>query len=565
MSITAHESRDSRVWIFGCLGLVLIKLWLLSPQEIIARTAPHDDTLFVGLALSILEGEWLGAYNQFTLMKGSGYPLFIALSNVLGLPLILSQELLYLGACFLFTFGIRLLGASTTLSCLAFALLAFNPFTYNFFPNVYPFRFGIYPAVSLMLFAVGQIILIRASQSRRHWGIALAFGLLLGWFWNIRGEAIWIAPTLGVFLLSYWYVTARSERISTSRRVFTSVVGTAALVWIGLFGVNTAIATKNYQVYGVYTTNEMTSPAFKSAYGGLLRISTARWQRFIPVSQEARSAAYSVSPAFRQLEYYFEEGRGLKTWKKGFSDYPAAFFPWAFRDGLFSIGLFRDAKKTHMFLERIGREIDSGCDSRQIDCRPRYTNLAPAWHSEWNSLAVDIFFQTMSRIVKFKGFVGNGPRDGSVDDDKLVTNYKYVTQSPVRPQSVQLLQRVPEFHRQRIHDRRIVFHKILWIYRHIPQIAFVVGLAILLRRAFQIARGTVISVSDGISVALLAGITSYAAILAIVQVTSYSEIGRQLNTTYPLVLAFIISCAMSLIASRRNRREQDQRASADSA
>ena len=564
MIITAHESRDSRAWIAGCLILVLFKLWLLSPQEIIARTAPHDDTLFVGLALNILEGEWLGAYNQFTLMKGSGYPLFIALSNLLGLPLILSQELLYLGACFLFTFGIRLHGASTAISCLAFGLLAFNPFTYNFFPNVYPFRFGIYPAVSLMLFALAQIILIRASQSRRHWGIALAFGLLLGWFWNIRGEAIWIAPTLGVFLLSYWYVTVRSARPSTSRRVFTSVVGTAALVWIGLFGVNTAIATKNYQVYGIYTTNEMTSPAFKSAYGGLLRVRSNELTRFTPINREQRKLAYQVSPSFRQLERYFESGRGVRTWMKGFSDYPAAYFPWALRDGLYTIGLFRNAKETHAFLEEIGREIDEGCDSSQIDCRPRYTNLAPAWHSEWNSLAVDIFFQTIARIVKFKGFVGNGPRVGSMDDNKLVTNYKYVTQSPVRPQNVQLLRQVPEFHRQRIHDRRIVFHKILWIYRHIPQVAFVVGLLILLGRAWQIVRGATFCVWDGMSVGLLAGVTSYAAILTVIQVTSYSEIGRQLNTTYPLVLAFIISCAMSLISSRCDRRDRDQRDSVGS-
>ena len=101
MRISTYPASDSRVCIVACLTLALVKLWLLSPQEVIARSAPHDDTLFVGLALNILQGEWLGAYNQFTLMKGSGYPLFIALSNLLGLPLILSQELLYLGSCFL--------------------------------------------------------------------------------------------------------------------------------------------------------------------------------------------------------------------------------------------------------------------------------------------------------------------------------------------------------------------------------------------------------------------------------------------------------------------------------
>ncbi len=541
--------------------MVLIKLWLLSPQEIVARTAPHDDTLFVGLALNILQGEWLGAYDQFTLMKGSGYPIFIAFSNIIGVPLILSQELLYLGACFAFTWGLRLLGSSTWFLWLAFGILAFNPFTYNFFPNVYPFRFTIYPAVSLMIFAVAQIILILSTRKRPHWGLLLLFGLLLGWFWNIRGESIWVAPSLGVVLLAYWYFKHRVSESGRLARTLVSVFGAAFLVWVGLFAVNTAIAFKNYQNYGVYTTNEMTSPAFKSAYGGLLRIQTARWERAIPVNREARDAAYSVSPSFKRLERYFETGRGAETWMKGFSDYPAAYFPWAFRDGLYSIGLFREATKTHSFLAQIGQEIDAGCDSGRIDCRPRFTNLAPAWHSEWNPLAVRIFLTTLARITKFKGFVGNGPRVGSVNDDKLIVNYKYVTQSPVRPQSIELLRRVPEYQKQRIHERRIIFGKILWIYRHLPQLAFVLALVFIPWRMVQIARGSKIQAADVMSIALLAGIISYAMILTVVQVTSYSEIGRQLNTTYPIVLAFLLSTISSAAASFRSRKPPNQASS----
>jgi len=565
MSITAHESRDSRVWIFGCLGLVLIKLWLLSPQEIIARTAPHDDTLFVGLALSILEGEWLGAYDQFTLMKGSGYPLFIALSNVIGLPLILAQELLYLGACLTFAWGLRLLGAPALVSCLGFGILAFNPFTYNFFPNVYPFRFGIYPAVSLMLFAVAQIILVRASRRERHWVATVVFGLLLGWFSNIRGEAIWLLPSLGIFLLAYLYLKHRSADYPGQAQIWFSATRLIILTIAGFFAVNVSIAVKNYHTYGVYMTNEMTSPAFKSAYGALLRIRTVRWERFIPVNREARDIAYGISPSFGRLEHYFEYGRGTKSWMVGMSDYPAAYFPWAFRDALFSIGYFRDAPTTHEFLETIGFEIDQACESGRIDCRPRYTNLAPAWHSEWNRLAVHIFFDTVARMVKFAGFVENGPRGWSLDDDKLVTNYRYVTNSPVRPQSQELIFMTPSFHKARLEEKRQVLLGFAWVYRRVPQILFVLALGGLGYRMVQISRGSLLRVSDIIGVGLLAGLFSYAFILTILQVTSYSQIGRQLNTTYPLVLAFIISCTMSLIASRRNHREQDQRASADSA
>ncbi len=82
MDNSATNPSGTKNFVIGCVLIALIKFWLLAPQEIVARSAPHDDTLFVGLALSILQGNWLGDYNQFTLMKGSGYPLFIAFSNV---------------------------------------------------------------------------------------------------------------------------------------------------------------------------------------------------------------------------------------------------------------------------------------------------------------------------------------------------------------------------------------------------------------------------------------------------------------------------------------------------
>ena len=169
-----------------------------------------------------------------------------------------------------------------------------------------------------------------------------------------------------------------------------------------------------------------------------------------------------------------------------------------------------------------------------------------------------IFLKTLARITKFKGFVGNGPRVGSVNEDKLIVNYKYVTQSPVRPQSIELLRRVPEYQKQRIHERRFVFDKILWIYRHLPQLAFVLALMFIPWRMVRIVRGSKVHAADVMSIALLAGIISYAMILTVVQVTSYSEIGRQLNTTYPIVLAFLLSTAWSAAASFRSQKPPNQ-------
>ena len=534
-------SSADRRFALGIIVLVLVKLWLISPQEMLVRSSPHDDTLFVGLALNILQGDWLGSYNQFTLMKGPGYSMFIALSNILGIPLILAQELLYVAACLTFAVGFKRLGMKTLYLWGAFAALLFNPFTYNFFPNVYPFRFGIYPAVSLLAFGLAQLIIIDAHRGARHWHLLLLFGLVLGWFWNIRGEAIWIVPSLAILILYYLITVSRRD---TKRALRAPFLRTAAAILVGSVGftaVNSGIAYQNYRNYGVYTTNEMKSPAFRSAYGGLLRIETVQWERFIPVNREARNIAYDISPSFKRLEEYFEYGRGTQSWMKGGSDYIAAFFPWAFRDGLYSIGYFRDAPSTHEFLFAIGAEIDRACDSKKIKCRPRYSELAPKWHTEWNGLAGQIFLDTLKQFVKFKGFVEFGPRRGSQDDEKLLTNYKYVTQSLARPHRAELLERVPEYHKERIRWRNQIFAKILWPYRHLPQILFVMGVFVLIWRAYRILRGSRINASDAVSLALLAGIVSYAFILTILQVTSYTSIGRQLNTMYPIVLAFVLS------------------------
>src|SRR5688572_30815349 len=55
--------------------------------------APHDDGLYISLGRFLAEGLWLGPFNEFTLMKGPGYPLFLAVSNWLGIPVSLAHAL----------------------------------------------------------------------------------------------------------------------------------------------------------------------------------------------------------------------------------------------------------------------------------------------------------------------------------------------------------------------------------------------------------------------------------------------------------------------------------------
>ncbi|HEX9011945.1 MAG TPA: hypothetical protein VF813_00460, partial [Anaerolineaceae bacterium] len=88
-----NHSRDSAqldtiFWV-TIIVVSLFRLWLTSSLPLLVNgNAGHDDLLFIKLASNILHGSWLGSYNQFTLIKGPFYPIFIDLSFLSGFPLL---------------------------------------------------------------------------------------------------------------------------------------------------------------------------------------------------------------------------------------------------------------------------------------------------------------------------------------------------------------------------------------------------------------------------------------------------------------------------------------------
>src|ERR1044072_4763900 len=73
-------------WIFAAiLGLLYVLNLFLIPVPLIPILG-HDDGHFMQQAKKILDGQWLGPYDQLTLIKGPGYPIFLALGRAARLP-----------------------------------------------------------------------------------------------------------------------------------------------------------------------------------------------------------------------------------------------------------------------------------------------------------------------------------------------------------------------------------------------------------------------------------------------------------------------------------------------
>ena len=158
-------------------------------------TARIDDRLFLDLARHLLAGEWLGPYDQFTLIKGAFYSLWVAAVHLTGIPLLLAQQLLYVAACALLVVALRPLVAARWLRGLIFVVLLWNPMTFTNVQAMRVVREGIYPALGVLVTACAVALLGRAERPLAEIaGWAAGLGLALGAFWLTREEGLWILP-----------------------------------------------------------------------------------------------------------------------------------------------------------------------------------------------------------------------------------------------------------------------------------------------------------------------------------------------------------------------------------
>ena len=81
-------------WFLVLIGATALKLWAAFAQPIQACPYPTDDAGYLRLAASLARGDWLGPYDQFTLIKGPGYPAWVALVSWSGLSLSFAQQVL---------------------------------------------------------------------------------------------------------------------------------------------------------------------------------------------------------------------------------------------------------------------------------------------------------------------------------------------------------------------------------------------------------------------------------------------------------------------------------------
>ncbi len=312
----------------------------------------HDDGLYIGHAESIASGHWLGAFSQFTLMKGSGYSIFLALLSICRFPAVLGQALFYSVAVGLLSILTLKLFRSYLLS-----FVVFEAMLWNFGPDANRMiREDIYHSEFLVAFSLLSFTLLYPNRFRTL--LTILSGTFFGWLWITREEGVIAIPA---FVLLFSYAAYRNHCTHGSQR---SLVILSLIFIASSAALPTAVSIVNRIVYGEFETVDIKGD-FEGALEALESIRPDHRVDFLSVSRDVREKAYKVSPTFGRLRKFFDspgvpyilrwEAPGCQVFPKTCGDYAFGWFMWAFRDAAALDGDYANAPTSAQLLPQDSR------------------------------------------------------------------------------------------------------------------------------------------------------------------------------------------------------------------
>lgn len=384
-AIDMGERTKSAIAVVLALASTLLSTALVFHLPVaILSGAGYDDAWFWQRAEMIGNGEWLGTYNQYTLMKGAGYPLFLLLTHALGLSISMAQPLLHGLAVLILGSAVYRMSGRMWWSLLLVLVMQWHPAALTWERAV---RDNIGAAQGLLVLGCVLHFLISVRAGRRGYGWAATAGLVLGWFLCTREDGIWLLPGLAVLVLAG---LVKCTGYSGCHRRFAAgvaMMATAGFMWLG------TIAAVNKARYGEFVVVDVKSGGFQSAMAALQRVRVGDAVPYVPVPEKVRQAVYKVSPAFARLRPVLEgTGKGwtqsgCRFYPDTCSDYAGGWFLWVLRDAATAAGAYGSASTSDVFYRQIAADVEKACGDGRLTCVSGGIGLLPSMDQyQWKSL-----------------------------------------------------------------------------------------------------------------------------------------------------------------------------------
>ena len=416
--------------------------------------SPWDDLWFFRAASSLLDGRWLGPYDQHTLIKGMCGPAILAASSLSGVPYLVGETALYVfSSLFFLTVAARISRNRLFLLC-SLALLLFNPLSTSLgaFQRIH--RNGM-PLWQVPL-AFGTLFLL-FLDSRRSWRVllvrAVVAGIALWTFQNTREDGIWLWPfAIACMVASAWRARIRENgRKPNAFRVLSCFVP-LLVVAAG----NAVVCLLNWRAYGLPMRNDRDSGCYAKTMRDLYLVEPDPADEMRLTSPEhaghyhgiywstickAFEASPTLSKARSGIEARFDSwARGLGYHDRDlYEDKPL----FALRDGVADAGFYSSLKTSETFWKNVHEELSAAFEAGRLTRRGvSFTAMAAPFRAkdvprilrEWGSAIVcaACFRETESRLVDNGSLRGREwmPKLERISGERIVTDDANASAAP---------------------------------------------------------------------------------------------------------------------------------------
>jgi hypothetical protein len=531
------KSNEFKIQIFYVLTIFLYVFFIQNLPLSILLPRVHDDALFISQAQSLIRGDLLGSYNQLTLAKGPVYSYFLAFSNLLGLPINLTQSVFYIVTTSLLIRSLRNLGLNREFASILFAALLFLP---ELFPvgiirdNIDP------PLLYLVIFSLIELIYL---DTKKHSFSFSIYGFAGGLFYINREDALWIMPGIIFLIITNILLFKIFNRRQDIELIKIKIKKILLYIFGGIFAI-VVIGGLNFNFYGSFEFNELKEKEFLGVINKLSSINAGEELPYVSVQKSKRDLAYEISPSFLVLKKYFEvdglhwQEFGCLYHREACGDYGAGWFLFALRDAAATNGHYQTPNKAKEFYSKINHEIDQACKSGKISCSPSIISLIPKLTShQINEIPLKIF-ETIKASVK------NIPRDfrsysyGTTNDLIIVKDFLGGPRIMAPPSSPETADKLLDSY-NRILPLKIE-KSIIYIYNILMPLLLLVGTICYLISAFRLKKdeNKFFVVSTFFLILYISKITE----IALVDISSFPALNNHyLKVCFPLIFLFSTS------------------------
>ncbi|MDB5763998.1 MAG: hypothetical protein JWQ21_2993 [Herminiimonas sp.] len=402
MNFDNGRLRPAIFWL-AIAALVLFKFILMSGEAVQMVYSPHDDGLYVSRAFHLLLDGNFGPYDARLLVKLPGFSLWLAGTRLLGIPYLLSINILYVLAGLYFVAALRRCNFNRLLLLAVFALYLFNPVTMDH----QWFRVMREPlAICLLVIVFAAMIYILADIRERRLPIfhiiafsgAFAFALL------VREEDQLLYGLFGMFAAVFIGQMFVSWDL-TSRRARALVVLAIGLPLIFAFSGNRMTLSFVEKHYGARIMYDFGEGEFPKLIAAIRSVQSQKDNRHVMITQEAlgrlRTAAPSLAPVIEGLptpsphSYSCQRFQVCSEWTNGWELF------WI-KDAAFQSGLTPTLPAAQAYFRKARLEIEKACAEKILTCRDKGHGLLPPMELRWTRA----YLNEAKEILKMMGAPG---------------------------------------------------------------------------------------------------------------------------------------------------------------